>query len=169
MSDMSDIVEKLNLENCTDELGNSFIKYLDDNAIEYRFVRVPCFEHNGLNYECKSANVSCFSEFGAELKLNSVDEIFLFKLIVNYDDDGRITYRIRYAESRDVLTNNLRALSSAFAELEESLRLNHTFSSSKVRKFLNKKTAFAESEIDKIVECVKRFCPVQIKHARKGE
>lgn len=153
-----ELTDKIKLDNCSDELGEKFIKYLDDNFICYKFSAVPCFRYNNISYDCKTLEVNSFAEFVTELKKNCTDEIFLYLLRVEYSDDGSILYTIRYAPNKDILDNNISALSYLFKKLEKVLDKKSVFGPSKVKEFLTEETQFSEFEIAKIMEFIRLFC-----------
>ena len=75
-----ELAEKLLLQNCPEEVGEQFLKYLDENFISYDFVKTATFYNNDIAYDSQSIKVKNFTEFVLELQKNNIDEIFLFKL-----------------------------------------------------------------------------------------
>ncbi len=156
---------KIKLDNCSEELGEKFIKYLDDNFIYYKIVTTPCFSYNNKTYEVKSFKADSFAVFVEELKKNCVDDIFLYLLGAEYSDDGSIQYKIRYTPNEDILDNNINKLLILFNKLEKFLDKNPKFSASKAKKFLTEETQFSEFEVAKIMEFIRLFCVIN----NKGE
>ena len=67
-----ELAEKLLLQNCPEEVGEQFLKYLDENFISYDFVKTATFYNNDILYNCESIKVKNFTEFVLELQKNYI-------------------------------------------------------------------------------------------------
>ena len=156
-----ELAEKLLLQNCPEEVGEQFLKYLDENFISYDFVKTVTFYNNDIEYEVGSIKVKNFTEFVLELQKNNIDEIFLFKLMLEYFDDGSAIYTVRYVANEDFLENNIHRLSNVFDLLEKSTRDSTVMNPSKIKNLLlnySPDKSFTEFEIAKIMEFIRLFC-----------
>lgn len=156
-----ELAEKLLLQNCPEEVGEQFLKYLDENFISYDFVKTATFYNNDIAYAVQSIKVKNFTEFVLELQKNNIDEIFLFKLTLEYFNDGSTIYTVRYVANEDFLENNIPRLSNVFDLLEKSTRDSTVMNPSKIKKLLSayiSDESFTAFEIAKIMEFIRLFC-----------
>lgn len=106
--------------NMSDEQIKIFHNVLLDNEISYSFLDSATDMINGIYYTVGSSSFSNFDDFLKQLKENMISEIYLFKVqMLLSETNGEVTYRIRYAPSRELISNNvIDIIKSAFSNIK---------------------------------------------------
>ena len=152
----SKLVDTIKLDNCSEELGEKFLNYLTSNYITYSFIEAPTFTWNNKIHNMESISVVNFSKFVDILKTRGADEIFLCRLGQEYQEDGAVTYKIRFCENKDILINNLLELTKLFSILDSLFK--ETINPAKLKLYIENQTDYNEYEVSEIMKLIRLFC-----------